>query len=202
MKAFKILSLFLLISCSGTDDKKSLFPPFKANAKIDDLHGYVRKVAEENDFSIILSIPTEDDNGWYKIFASKFGRWYKVDIRESVFDIEELKRNPDYCSSRDVIIYKPCTSNEAGSFLSKLKSYGLFELPEESELRVECEGSGRTDMVTTYIDIVSGNEMRSLNYSEVYRSNKHCPDVKEWKNIIMIEDLFEDEWIPDSLIHY
>lgn len=146
--------------------------------------------------------PTEVGNELYKFFSYNQGSWEKIELRQGMIDEEQLKRDPDYYITRDILTRKLCRPEEAHIFLSKLKEYELFDLPEEKVLRTTCKDSGVIDSETIYIQIVSGDRVRYLEYYDVYDSRERCPDVKEWTNIINIKNLFETEWIPDSLIHY
>lgn len=183
--------LIIMVGCYQPTDRR--FPVFKSNAEMQDVNEYVQKMAMENDFSITFFLRSDRDHGWYKMFASKNNAWMKIEIKEDAIDSIEIREDPDYCPTRDIITKKPCKSEEALSFFLKLKNTGVFELPEEEVLFKNCQDSGVPDLQYVFIQIISGQKVRILKYSGSYT----CPD-KEWKNIYEIKKLFETEWFENA----
>ncbi|SKC40769.1 hypothetical protein [Ohtaekwangia koreensis] len=195
-----IFILFItLVGCSQqTNDKVPLFTPNSDNQK---LNRDFKEIVLEKDFSVVFFTRADIDNNRYKIFALKGDQWEKIEINQNVIDMEEFQRDPDYCTVKDIVTKKRCRPEEADAFLSKLKNYGLFKLPEENIIRENCKDSGVIDAGKIYIHLVSGSRVRSLEYYDVFDSRNRCPDTDEWSNILKIEELFKNEWIPDSLMH-
>lgn len=166
---------------------------FEANASINDIPDDIKLTVLEEDFYIVFFSRNDNSYGWYKIFSRKGNFWEKIEVRENIIDEEQLRKDPDYYISRDIITRKLCRDEEAKLFLSKLKSYGLFELPEEKTLFRNCKDSKVTDMGYKYIFIVSGNKVRKLRYSGVYKCSHG-----ERENLHKIEELFEKEWFENA----
>jgi hypothetical protein len=191
---YTLILLTIICICCKNNDKRNKESShwnskFEGNASIDDIHKDVKEIAIESDFCVIFCIRDNINHGWYKIFSLKGDNWEKIDIQQNVMDEEQMRKEPGYYITRDITTKKLCKLEEANSFLSKLMSYGLFELPEEKMLFKKCKDSGITDIGSTYIDIVSENKVRSLKYSGAYE----CPDGQR-KNIYKIQELFENEW--------
>jgi hypothetical protein len=151
---------------------------------------------------VIFFSPSEGENSLYKFFSYSAGSWEKIELCQGIIDEKQLRKDPDYPISRDILTRKLCRPEEAHFFLSKLKEYKLFDLPEEKVLRTTCKDSGVIDSETIYIHIISGDKVRYLEYYDVYDSRERCPEVKQWNNIVDIENLFKNEWMSDSLVYY
>ena len=117
----------------------------------------------QEDFYVVFFSRNDSNYGWYKLLSRKGNFWEKIEIRQNIIEEQQLREDPDYYISRDITTRKLCRDEEAKLFLSKLKSYGLFELPEEKVLFRNCEDSKVTDMGYKYILIVSGNKCGSWN---------------------------------------
>jgi len=190
-----LVNISLLISCSEVHSSKNDYndPMFVTNARFNELDKAVQYIVSGYDFSIIFFTRAEANYGWYKILARKGVRWEKIEYREAIMDEQQMKVDPGFYISRDITTRKLCHSEEAKSFLGKLKASGLFELQEEKILFKDCKDSGVTDQGAVYIQIVSDKKVRELRYSEVYK----CPG-KEWDSIRKIENLFETDWFENS----
>lgn len=191
-KYYTYLIGVLLIGCSTSIDSR--FPDFKPNAEMRDIDKYVQKIAAENDFSVIFFSRSDRDHGWYKMFASKNNAWMKIEIKEDAIDSMEIRQDPDYCPTRDIITKKPCKPEEAQSFFFTLKRLKVFELPEEEILFKNCKDSSIPDLEDIYIQIISGQSVRNLRYSGSYI----CSNDKEWESIYRIKELFEKEWFENT----
>ncbi|SKC78978.1 hypothetical protein [Ohtaekwangia koreensis] len=194
MKKNLIIILLTLTCCSKTTEKDNYNPEFTANASIDEIHQSIRCVVSEYDFSVIFFLRNDSNHSWYKMFSRRIGYWEKIEIRQTIIDEDQLKKEPDYYISRDITTRKLCKPEEAESFLNKLKAFNVFELPEESVLFKDCKDSGVTDLGSTYIEIVAGNKVRTLTYSGAY----DCADGNEKENIYKIQELFEKEWFENE----
>lgn len=196
MKKNIAIVLLVLTCCSKKISENDItLPDFTANADIDRIHGSIRYTVSEYDFSVIFFLRDDSNHGWYKMFSKRVGQWEKIEIRERVFDEQQFKKDPDYYISRDITTRKLCRPEEAEFFLNKLKALNLFELPEEEDLFKDCRNRGEMDFGYIYIQIVSGNKVRRLAYSDVYE----CPGGKEWESIHKIQELFEKEWFENTL---
>lgn len=120
-------------------------------------------------------------------------RWEKIDIRETIIDEVQMKRDPGYYISRDIITTKLCHPEESKFFMDKLKALGVFELPEENVFFKNCRDSQITDLGYTYILIISGNKIRKLKYSGAYECSNG-----EWEKLLRIGELFEKEWFENE----
>ncbi len=196
----KLLCLIIpIFACSCAKQKENVFPNFIANSSIDAIYKDLMPVVSDSEFCVIFFIPAEGGNALYNFFSYSQGSWEKIELRQGMIDREQQKKDPEYYISRDILTRKLCRPEEADIFLSKLKEYKLFDLPEEKALRTTCKDSGVIDSETIYILIVSGDRVRYLEYYDVYNSHERCPDVKEWNNIIKIEELFKKEWFENTL---
>ena len=197
MKSMIALVWLILIACSSYDntDSNNFDIEFEGNASIDEIDGEIRYLVSKYDFCVIFFYRGDVDWGWYKIFAKQGSNWEKIEIRESIFNEERLRSDPDYYIARDITTKQLCKPEEADFFLAQLKRYKLFELPEEDILFRGCRNTQIADLGFTYIQMVSGSKVKTLSYSGMYE----C-EGNEWNNIRGIDQLFEDEWIPGSLI--
>jgi len=197
MKKILFIILIIVTGCVNTDHDKKKFN-FIPNSTSENLFSDYKDIVMRYDFSIIFFYHGDAGHSWYKVFALRDNQWEKIEIRKNIGDEEALKEDTTTYIFRDITTRKLCSQEEAQSFLSKLQSYGIFELPEEEVLRQNCTRSTRSDVSTTYIEMVSGDQVRALSFNEIYWSRKHCPNIKEWDRIIHIKDLFETEWFENS----
>lgn len=188
--------VLLLIGCSNADSRKAkedIDPEFTVNAGVDDIGKSLQYVTSEYDFSVIFFERDDSNSGWYKMISRQGDRWEKIEIRETIMDEEQARRDPGYYISRDITARKLCHSEESKFFMDKLKALGVFELPEEKVFFKNCRDSQITDLGYIYIIIVSGNKVRKLRYSGVYEcSNGECD------RIYKIQELFEKEWFENA----
>lgn len=195
MKKFNQLLLSIVISiciCCSSNSKPEI--KFEVNASTNDIPDDIRLTVMQEDFYVVFFSRNDSNYGWYKLLSRKGNFWEKIEIRQNIIDEQQLREDPDYYISRDITTRKLCRDEEAKLFLSKLKSYGLFELPEEKVLFRNCEDSKVTDMGYKYILIVSGNKVRKLEYSGIYKCSHGERD-----NLYKIEELFKNEWFENTL---
>ncbi|SKC78985.1 hypothetical protein [Ohtaekwangia koreensis] len=166
MRGLPLLIAFTLSCCSQQDNE---FPNFDKNGSINDIDRYVKDIVLEKDFSVVFCSRAEASYGWYKIFSKQGENWEKIEIRQWIFNEKQLRSDPEYYIARDITTRKLCKPEEAKSFLTKLISYRLFELPEEDELFEDCKNTGIADLGSTYIQIVAGEKVRNLKYSGMYK---------------------------------
>lgn len=193
-----LLMILILICCSGHDNtigNDAFNIEFEGNASIDEINDELRYLVSEYDFCVIFYYRGDVDWDWYKLFAKRGNNWEKIEVKESIFDEERLRSDPDYYIARDITTKQLCKPEEANFFLAELKRYKLFELPEEDIIFRGCKNTQIADLGSTFIQMVSGSKVRSLRYSGIYQ----C-EGNEWNDIRRIDQLFEDEWIPGSLI--
>lgn len=189
-----LFMLFVFVIGCCREEHKSNFHDFSDNASEKDIYQDVRDIALKYDFSIIFFTRAQLSYNWYKIFSVKNNKWTKIEIRQNILDTARQKYDHEYFTSRDIVTRKGCRPEEANAFLSKLKKYNLFTLPEEEEIHEKCKPSGIYDVETIYIQIVSRCKVRSLKYYDTYGSARRCPDVKELAEILAVQQLFEEEW--------
>jgi hypothetical protein len=195
MRNLSAFIILIMISCSKPDDKGRSYITFDTNATVEDIYPDIENIISKSELSIIFFRRGDTDSGWYKIFSKQGENWEKIEIQQWIFNEEQLRSEPEYYIARDITTRKLCKPEEAKSFLKKLISYRLFELPEEDKLFKDCENTRIADLGSIYIQIVAGERVRNLKYSGMYK----CAG-NEWESIRNIDHLFKDEWIDDSMV--
>ena len=199
MRVFALLFMLNFLGCSQrTNDN---VPKFIRNANKSDIYKDVKGIVLEKDFSIVFFTRTHWSYGWYKIFALKRDNWEKIEILQNVIDTTELKKDKEYSALRDIVTRRMCRPEEAHSFLKKLIELHFFDIEEEGEILDKCKAILNNDVSpdpidgpTFYLQIISGNKVRSLKFYYPHSRLTKCPSMKEWKNLLDIEKLFETEW--------
>jgi len=191
-----LVNISLLISCSEVHSSKgdnNTDPKFATNATLNELDKTVQYISSDYDFCVVFFQRDDSNEGWYKIFARKWDNWEKIEVRERVPDEQQMKSDPRHYILRDITTKKLCNPEEADAFMEKLKKLGLFELREEKVFFKNCNDCGIADLGSVHIEIISGDKVRSLKYSETYK----CPG-KEWDTIWSIAKIYETEWFENS----
>lgn len=190
----KVFIVLLTIIGCATEKPGSNYPDFDDNASQDDIYEDVLSIVHQYEFSIVFFNRADLSHSWYKVFAVVNNRWYKIEVRQNIVDSVDRREKPGYAIHRDITTTKPCSPEEANAFLSKLKGYHLFTLPEEDDILEECKPTGATDGGTIHVQLIDCCKVRSLTYYEPWSLAGRCPAVKELQDIIKIDKLFEEEW--------
>ena len=199
------LLIFLLFLGACRSKKNQLMPVFESNYKLnrgDKIINDIYEVLTAKDFSIISYHSIESDASTYKIFCLKDTIWEKIEIVDSLVELDTLiKKDDAIFVQKKVQLTKITPKKEALHFLEKLKQYGIFTLPEDKQLYEKCKQARADHDVPEYIDsggplffIVQGNKVRWLSYKTQNRK-EDCPTLVEtYKRIDSIEALFKKEW--------
>lgn len=184
-----ILLILLLAGCR----QDSAVPVFLSNSGHYDIYSDVRDIVSRKDISVVYTVSIPYNNVVYKIFSITDTVFEKIEVRSDLYDVDSLE-----VVGKTIILNKQCSREEGSHFMNALLRYGMFELPEEKDILRKCaqynsppEGA---DAPEINFQIIAGNKVRTLNYYNVFKRKNRCSNVKEWDDILKIEDLFYKQW--------
>jgi hypothetical protein len=203
--------IVLLIALNGCEDKmKYDFPDFESNDNIRNLTHGMKDIIQESDFSIV-EVQSNDFLQYgladRTLLHDKYNNWIMSERRYGIEEADSSKALNRYEGvTKNIVITKYISNKMAQEYISTFNSLGLFELEEESELRVHCKDEYMrkeefgADMTTLTFYIIKGSQVRRLTYYSPWVRNERCPEISQWKQVIKIDSIFRNNWFLDR--HY